>query len=135
MTMKGRFILDETHSAILFRIKHLGITTITGCFKEFSGEASFETADFSGASISFEAQTQSICTRHEERDEHLRSVDFFHASAFPTFNFHSSSFKLLTNNQYKPVSYTHLRAHETLSDLVCRLLLEKTTQRSPTAAR
>ncbi|GAB5889935.1 hypothetical protein JMUB7554_27880 [Staphylococcus aureus] len=32
-----------------------------------------------------------------------------------------------SNDVREPVSYTHLRAHETLSDLVCRLLLEKTT--------
>ena len=109
MTMNGRFKLDASHSAILFRIKHLGITTITGCFKEFTGDASFESPDFSGAQISFEAKADSICTRHEERDEHLRSEDFFHTSAFPSFAFHSTGFESLTKDQYKLTGYLEIK--------------------------
>lgn len=91
--MNLNYSIDPLHSAILFKIKHLGITTITGCFKEFSGKASFAAADFSNAHISFEAKTDSICTRHEERDEHLRSEDFFHTSQFPNFTFSSTAFE------------------------------------------
>lgn len=98
--MNLNYSIDPLHSAILFRIKHLGITTITGCFKEFSGNASFASSDFLGAHISFEAKTDSICTRHEERDEHLRSEDFFHTSQFPTFRFNSTSFERITENKF-----------------------------------
>ena len=107
--MNGRYKLDAIHSSILFRIKHLGITTITGCFKEFSGDALFESSDLSGARIAFEAKTDSICTRHEERDEHLRSEDFFHTEAFPTFSFHSTGFELLTKDQYKLTGYLEIK--------------------------
>lgn len=98
--MRVQYLLDPLHSAILFKIKHLGITTISGYFKEFSGKASFDADDFTGAQISFEAKTDSICTRHQERDEHLRSQDFFHTTCFPIFTFTSTSFEPMAQNEF-----------------------------------
>lgn len=108
-SMKTHYSIDPAHSVILFKIKHLGITTITGCFKEFSGHALFESADFHGAHIFFEAKTDSICTRHEERDEHLRSEDFFHTSQFPTFTFTSSDFEKMEENVYRMTGHLEIK--------------------------
>jgi len=107
--MNLNYSIDPLHSAILFKIKHLGITSITGCFKEFSGKASFGASDFSDAHISFEAKTDSICTRHEERDEHLRSEDFFHTSQFPNFTFSSSAFERTGENTFLLTGFLEIK--------------------------
>lgn len=86
-----KWTIDPIHSEVQFKVKHLVITTITGTFKEFSGDATAED-DFNNASINFETNIQSISTNNEQRDEHLRSSDFFEADKFPKLTFVSRSF-------------------------------------------
>lgn len=72
------------------------ISTVTGSFLEFSGKMetkSEDKNDFENSIISFEAQVDSIDTGVEQRDEHLRSSDFFEAEKYPTITFKSTSFK------------------------------------------
>ena len=82
-----KWSIDPTHSEIHFKVKHLMITTVTGSFGEFSGEATTEGDDFEGASINFTAQIASITTNNEQRDGHLKSADFFDAETHPTLTF------------------------------------------------
>lgn len=84
--------IDPTHSEILFKVKHLVISTVTGRFNKF--EASMESASadtFENASISFSAEVDSISTANEQRDGHLKSDDFFSAAKFPHIKFRSTS--------------------------------------------
>ncbi len=88
--------LDPMHSEIQFKAKHMVISTVTGSFLEFSGKmekASNEKTNFENSTISFEAKVDSIDTGAEQRDEHLRSADFFEAEKYPTVSFKSTSFK------------------------------------------
>jgi polyisoprenoid-binding protein YceI len=82
-----KWAIDPTHTDIQFKVKHLMITTVTGNFGEFSGEATTESDDFEGANISFSAQVGSITTGNEQRDGHLKSADFFDVENFPTLTF------------------------------------------------
>ena len=91
--------IDPSHSEIQFKVKHLVITTVTGNFKEFSGSVEAND-DFDGASISFEAKTSSINTNNEQRDEHLKSADFFDAEQFPTLSFQSTTFIKKGSDEY-----------------------------------
>ncbi len=84
--------LDAAHSDIIFKVKHLMITTVTGQFKKFEATLTAEQEDFSDASISFTADVNSIDTRSEQRDGHLKSDDFFNAEKFPHLKFTSASF-------------------------------------------
>jgi polyisoprenoid-binding protein YceI len=84
--------LDAVHSDILFKIKHLMITTVTGQFKNFEATLTAGQEDFTDAAISFTADVNSIDTRNEQRDGHLKSDDFFNAEKFPHLKFTSSSF-------------------------------------------
>ncbi|MBX9785469.1 MAG: YceI family protein [Chitinophagaceae bacterium] len=84
--------LDAAHSDILFKVKHLMITTVTGQFKNFDATLTSEKEDFSDAQISFTADVNSIDTRSEQRDGHLKSDDFFNAEKFPQLKFTSTSF-------------------------------------------
>jgi polyisoprenoid-binding protein YceI len=84
--------IDAAHSDILFKVKHLMITTVTGNFKSFDATLTAEAEDFSDAQISFTADVNSIDTRSEQRDGHLKSDDFFNAEKFPQLKFTSTSF-------------------------------------------
>jgi polyisoprenoid-binding protein YceI len=83
--------LDPTHSELEFKVKHLMITTVTGSFNEFTAELTTETEDFSDAKVSFEAQVASISTNNTDRDNHLKSADFFDTETYPTLKFEGAS--------------------------------------------
>ena len=84
-----KWVADPTHSEIVFKIKHLMISTVTGRFNEFSASAETETPDdFNTASnIMFSANISSIDTKNEQRDTHLKSDDFFNAEKYPQLKF------------------------------------------------
>jgi polyisoprenoid-binding protein YceI len=88
------FKIDAAHSEILFKVKHLMITTVTGQFKTFDATLTSEAPDFSDAAVTFSADINSIDTRNEQRDTHLKSDDFFSAEKFPELTFVSSSITL-----------------------------------------
>ena len=92
--------IDNAHSEVTFKVKHLMITNVTGSFTQFDATMTATTDDFSDAKISFEADVNSISTNNEQRDGHLKSEDFFAAEKFPKLSFVSSSFKKLTDTAY-----------------------------------
>lgn len=83
--------LDPTHSELQFKVKHLMITTVTGTLKSFSAELSSDGDDFSIANITFSGDISSVDTGNTDRDNHLKSADFFDAAKFPAISFKSSS--------------------------------------------
>ncbi len=85
--------IDPTHSEVLFKVKHLVISTVTGQFKEFNGQLESENENFNDAKIFFEASVKSISTNNQDRDTHLKSPDFFDVEKYPTVSFESTSFK------------------------------------------
>ncbi len=95
------WVLDPTHSEIQFKVKHLMISSVTGKFTEFDGKLEAEEDDFSTAKINFKAAIKSINTNNEQRDAHLLAGDFFDAEAYPEFNFASSQFEKIDEDNYK----------------------------------
>lgn len=92
--------IDASHSEIIFKVKHLMITNVTGSFQQFDASMESTNDDFSDATIKFEANVDSISTNNEQRDGHLKSDDFFSAEKYPTINFVSSSFTKKAGNDY-----------------------------------
>lgn len=85
---KTKWVLDPAHSEIQFKVKHLMITTVTGYFKKFNLTAETEGDDFTNASnIEFTADVDSIDTNNEQRDNHLRSADFFNVAEHKQIKF------------------------------------------------
>jgi polyisoprenoid-binding protein YceI len=82
-----KWAIDPTHSEVSFKVKHLVISTVTGYFKSFEGSVEAESEDFDGANISFSADINSIFTNQSDRDNHLKSADFFDAEKFPKMSF------------------------------------------------
>jgi len=83
--------VDPAHSSLNFAVKHMVIATVHGKFTSFSGEASWDGKDLSTGSITVTADTKSISTDNQKRDDHLRSSDFFAADSFPTISFRSTN--------------------------------------------
>ncbi len=88
-----KWAIDTAHSEINFKAKHLMITTVTGAFKTYTVDVTTEGNDFSTAKVKFEADITSITTNNEQRDNHLKSDDFFNAEAFPKLTFVSKAVK------------------------------------------
>lgn len=79
--------VDPAHSDVQFKVKHLMINTVTGEFGSYSVEVESAADDFSDATVRFQADINSINTKNEMRDNHLKSDDFFSAEKFPTMTF------------------------------------------------
>lgn len=86
-----QWTLDPTHSELQFKVKHLMITTVTGSLKSLTASLTSESDDFENAKVTFEAETASIDTGNKDRDNHLKSGDFFDAEKFPAISFSSTS--------------------------------------------
>ncbi|MFA6247741.1 MAG: YceI family protein [Mucilaginibacter sp.] len=87
-----KWVLDPMHSEVQFKVKHLVISTVSGFFKTFEGELTTENEDFIGAEIDFSLDVNSIDTTQPQRDEHLKSAEFFDAATYPKITFKSTSF-------------------------------------------
>lgn len=91
--------IDGAHSEIIFKVKHMVVSTVTGHFGAFDASIESDREDFSDAKISFEANVASINTKNEQRDGHLKSADFFDAEKFPKLSFVSTSVKKLSDHE------------------------------------
>jgi polyisoprenoid-binding protein YceI len=88
--MSTTWNLDGMHSEIGFKVKHMMITNVSGNFGTFNASAETEGDDFSSAKFVFSAEIDSINTGVSDRDGHLKSDDFFNASAYPQMIFKST---------------------------------------------
>jgi len=93
--------IDPAHSEILFKVRHLMISYVTGSFKTFDASLESSAEDFSDAKINFEADIDSIHTNSEQRDGHLKSDDFFNAAEFPKLTFTSTGIAKESDDEYK----------------------------------
>jgi polyisoprenoid-binding protein YceI len=85
--------IDTAHSEVMFKVKHLMITTVTGHFRNFDLTVETEGDDFTKASsVKFTADVNSIDTNNEQRDGHLKSPDFFDAATNPDISFAGKKF-------------------------------------------
>jgi polyisoprenoid-binding protein YceI len=101
--------VDQSHSEIKFKVKHLVVSTVTGQFASFSGTVEAEKPDFSDAKIMFEADVNSIDTNNEQRDGHLKSADFFDAANHPKLTFASKSITKKSDDEYVVVGDITIR--------------------------
>src|SRR3954469_22464602 len=93
--------IDVDHSDIMFKVKHLMISTVTGIFKKFDATLEVNEENLSDAKVWFEADVDSVDTKNEQRDGHLKSDDFFNAEQFPKMTFKSTSIEKTGDDEYK----------------------------------
>jgi polyisoprenoid-binding protein YceI len=88
-----RYQIDPVHSTVSFKIRHLGISYVSGGFTDFAGNGTFDAEKPEASSIAVTVKTESITTANQKRDKHLRGDDFFDVEKFPTMSFESKSVK------------------------------------------
>ncbi|WP_410005164.1 YceI family protein [Aequorivita nionensis] len=84
--------IDTTHSEINFKVKHMMISTVTGSFEKFDGKVEASNDDFKNGNFSFSAEIDSVNTNNKDRDNHLKSDEFFGAEKNSKLTFKSKSF-------------------------------------------
>tara|TARA_R110002020_G_scaffold81120_2_gene201815 strand:- start:8689 stop:9213 length:525 start_codon:yes stop_codon:yes gene_type:complete len=89
---KTNWKIDVAHSVISFKVKHMMISTVTGHFGEFSASIETDNDAFLDAVFTFTAKSASINTKSNDRDNHLKSNDFFNVKEYPEITFKSKSF-------------------------------------------
>ena len=87
-----KWTVDHDHTEIGFKVRHMMITNVSGTFDRYRAGMTSVNPDFSDSTVWFEADTDSVNTRNPQRDEHLRSVDFFKSADHPKMSFKSTSF-------------------------------------------
>jgi len=88
---KTKWTIDQAHSEIDFKVRHLMISNVKGSFKTFDATIYTTLKDFSTAEIDLWIDASSITTGDEKRDEHLKSVDFFDVQNHKKITFTSIS--------------------------------------------
>lgn len=96
-----KWVIDNSHSEIFFKVRHLMVSWVTGSFKQFSAEAETTGDDISTAKVRFTADINSITTNNEQRDGHLRTGDFFDAETHPQLTFESTGLEKINDENYK----------------------------------
>lgn len=112
---KAKWILDPAHSELTFKVKHLMISNVKGEFKIFN--ASIDNEDFENGKVIARIDASSIFTNNDDRDNHLRSVDFFDVEKFPGIIFESTKFEKVSDEEYK------LRGNLTIKDVTKEITL------------
>lgn len=92
--------IDPAHSDITFKVKHLMISTVSGNFQKYDATLEADKEDLSDAKVEFEADVDSLDTKNEQRDGHLKGDDFFNAEQFPKLTFKSTGIKKLSDEDY-----------------------------------
>ena len=98
----GTWVVDPAHSKVGFAVKHMGITTVRGEFGEFEGSLEIGD-DLSTARAHGVVKTTSVDTNQPQRDEHLRSADFFETELHPELRFESKAIEAIDEETFRIV--------------------------------
>jgi len=100
-TSADEFQVDPAHSQILFKVRHLGISTVTGEFKDFTATFDLDPANLASLKAEADIDAASVDTREADRDTHLKSADFFDVANHPRIRFTSKRAELVSGNKVK----------------------------------
>src|SRR5262249_47408567 len=95
--LAGTWSIDPVHSEVGFSVRHMMVSKVRGKFGNFSGQIVTGDAPLK-SSATAEIDLTSITTGHDQRDEHLRSADFFEVETYPTMTYRSSGVRFEDGN-------------------------------------
>jgi polyisoprenoid-binding protein YceI len=94
----GTWAIDPVHSEVGFSVRHMMVGKVRGRFTGFTGE--IVAAESGDASVTADVDVTTIDTQNPQRDEHIRSADFFDAAAHPKMTFRSTSLRAHGGRNY-----------------------------------
>jgi polyisoprenoid-binding protein YceI len=103
----GTWNVDPAHSSVEFGIRHLLITTVKGNFGDFEGTIEVDESGVAKATGTIKAG--SIDTNEEQRDQHLRSANFFDAESFPEIRFESKRIEHVDGARFRVIGELEIR--------------------------
>lgn len=100
---RAKWNVDVVHSEVGFSVKHMMISTAKGTFDQFDANIEANIEDLTDATVEVTIDTNSVNTRNEDRDNHLRSADFFDTENYPNMTFVATDIKNKGKNKYDAI--------------------------------
>jgi polyisoprenoid-binding protein YceI len=88
--MKTVYQIDPAHSSAHFTVRHLMISNVRGDFKTVKGTVVYDPDNLENSSVQAEIDANTLDTRDDTRDTHVKSQDFLHVEKYPTISFKST---------------------------------------------
>ncbi|MCY4232284.1 MAG: YceI family protein [Bacteroidetes bacterium] len=110
--------IDNSHSSISFKVRHLGISNVRGEFLTYDADITMDGDDLSTLTVNATIETASVDTGNERRDGHLRSDDFFGSEEFPAMTFASTGVTKVDGTNF------HLQGDLTIRDVTQSVVLD-----------
>lgn len=99
--MKTVYAIDPAHSSAQFTIRHLMISNVRGDFKSVKGTVVYDPENLAASSIEAEIDVNSLNTRDENRDTHVKSAEFFNVEKYPSITFKSTKVEREGEGEFK----------------------------------
>jgi polyisoprenoid-binding protein YceI len=119
----GTWTVDPAHSSVEFSVKHMGIANVRGKFTDFEGTLEMK-EELSASRARGSVPVASIDTGEAQRDDHLRSPDFFNADEFPAITFESTRVEAIDNESSRV--YGNLTMHGITREIRLEVLIQGT---------
>jgi polyisoprenoid-binding protein YceI len=96
----AKWTVDASHTSVGFSVKHMMVSKVRGRFTGVEGTIEGNPEDLTGANINFTIDASTIHTNSDDRDNHLRSADFFDTETFPKITFISTDIVKKGDSKY-----------------------------------
>lgn len=94
------YVIDATHSSVVFKVKHLAISSVPGRFADVSGKFSFDPTKVEASSAEATIKATTINTMDAKRDDHLKSPEFLDVAKFPSIQFKSTKIEKVSDSAF-----------------------------------
>src|SRR5690349_7159467 len=95
--------IDAAHTGIHFSVRHMVVSKVRGRFAKFAGTVYLDEADLTRSTVEATIEAASIDTGTPQRDDHLRSPDFFDVEKFPELRFKSTRIEKTGGDRYRVI--------------------------------
>ncbi len=106
----AKYAIDKAHSAVSFRVRHLGISNVTGYFRQYDASIELDGNDLRTFKATASIDVASIDTENGMRDNHLKSPDFFEVEKYPKLTFTSKRIQNINGNNFQIVGDLTIKA-------------------------
>lgn len=107
--LEGVWQIDPSHTTVQFAVKHMAFATVRGRFNGVRGTITLRGADLADSAVEVEIDVTSIETGDQQRDQHLRSADFFDVERFPKLLFRSTRVRPLGDGRFEVLGLLTIR--------------------------